>query len=120
MSIQSLNCHDRSGIVNAMALTSDGENIVVGGQFIMADAVTTKAVALWNFDTMSWQDPLGEGIEDGGWINAIAIYGSYIYVGGTFYISIGTSEVVMHAYNVARFDLDSVRPACGNTVLITP
>ncbi len=73
-----------SGQVNAIAV--NGSNVFVGGNFATADTMVVNRIARWSGG--SWS-ALGEGVGCGisyctPSVNAIAISGSNIYVGGMF------------------------------------
>lgn len=86
-----------NGPVHAIAIGDDG--VYVGGNFTKAGNVPASCIARW--DGTQWH-ALGEGVSSGGVlpvVNAIAVYGSDVYVGGFFY-----SAGLVVASNIARWD----------------
>ncbi len=61
------------------AITGDGENLYVGGNFTSAGILPANNVARW--DGRRWH-PLGTGIN--GYVYALAIFDSKLYAGGDF------------------------------------
>ncbi|HEX9991192.1 MAG TPA: S-layer homology domain-containing protein [Chloroflexia bacterium] len=80
---------------SAYALAADGNNIYVGGSFLMAGSVPARNIARW--DGTQWF-PLGTGTNDGP-VRAIAVNGSDVYAGGNFSTA-GSAA----AENIARWD----------------
>jgi len=82
------------GPVNAVAIS--GNDVYVGGNFGSAGTATAGKIAKWNNLTGTWS-ALGSGIVgDNSSIQAIAVVGTKVYVGGTF-----TSIGGVSANNVA-------------------
>ena len=69
---------------NVLALAVSGSNVYVGGLFSFADSISVNHVAKW--DGVSWS-ALGTGIQQATSsttpVNAIAVHGNDVYVGGT-------------------------------------
>lgn len=89
---------DTYGDVFVSAITVSGNDVYVGGLFTKASDVSVNSIAKWNGSR--W-DSLGSGVRDmygNGVINAIAVSGNEIYVGGYF---IEAGEV--SAKNVAKW-----------------
>lgn len=82
------------------ALAINGNNIYVGGSFIRAGATTVDKIAQWNGN--GWLS-MGDGVEDMtanvGKVEAIAILGQDVYVGGDF-----TSIGGILANSLAKWD----------------
>jgi len=88
-----------SGVVTALAVV--GNEVVVGGNFTLAGGVSANYVARFNTQTNTWST-LGTGSQNGVFgsnVNALAVVGNEVYVGGAF-ISAGG----VFANNVARFN----------------
>jgi hypothetical protein len=86
------------GIVYALAVV--GNEVFVGGGFILAGGVSANSVARFNPQTNTWSS-LGTGSSNGvsGGVSALAVVGNEVYVGGSFTEAGGVS-----ARNVARFN----------------
>jgi uncharacterized protein YfaQ (DUF2300 family) len=87
-----------NGNVNALAVV--GNEVVVGGGFILAGGVSANRVARFNTQTNTWS-ALGTGSQNGvsGGVFALAVVGNEVFVGGSF-----TSAGGVSANNVARFN----------------
>jgi hypothetical protein len=89
-------------LVNALAVV--GNEVVVGGVFTSAGGVSANYVARFNTQTNTWSS-LGTGSQNGvsggdfPYVNALAVSGNEVYVGGRF-----TSAGGVSANNVARFN----------------
>ena len=98
-----------SGAVNGVnssvsAIAISGSDVYVGGQFTLLGDGTTSAnyIAKWNTTTSTWST-LPSGASNGvlyGGVNAIAISGSDVYVGGDFAL-LGDGATL--AYHMARW-----------------
>jgi hypothetical protein len=84
--------------VNALAVV--GNEVFVGGVFTSAGGVSANRVARFNTLTNTWSS-LGTGSSNGVnyWVNALAVVGNEVFVGGTFTQAGGVS-----ANGVARFN----------------
>jgi hypothetical protein len=84
--------------VNALVIS--GNTVYVGGRFTQAGSVPASFVARFDITTQSWSS-LGSGAANGvsGFVDALAVSGSGLYVGGLF-IQAGAVPV----RNIARFD----------------
>jgi len=73
-----------SGIVRAVAADGQG-NVYVGGLFTSAGGVSANYVARFNTQTNTWSS-LGTGSSNGvnSTVNALAVVGNEVYVGGAF------------------------------------
>jgi hypothetical protein len=87
-----------SGDVYALAVV--GNEVVVGGVFTSAGGVSANNVARFNTQTNTWST-LGTGSSNGvfGGVDALAVVGNDVVVGGYFFFAGGVS-----ANNVARFN----------------
>jgi hypothetical protein len=69
---------------NVLALAISGSNVYVGGLFSFADSISVNHIAKW--DGLGWT-ALGTGIQQATSsttpVNAIAVHGNDVYVGGT-------------------------------------
>ncbi|MBX7209370.1 MAG: choice-of-anchor D domain-containing protein [Verrucomicrobiaceae bacterium] len=73
-----------AGTANVFALAMIGSDLYVGGDFTSAGGITANRVAKWNTVTQTWS-ALGTGIVRGsnsGRVQALAVMGSDLYVGG--------------------------------------
>lgn len=78
------------GSVSALAIDASG-NVYAGGYFSAAGPMSAKSIAMWN--GVRWST-LTTGIMDGsysGTVNAIAVSGNNVYVGGDF-STVGTTS----------------------------
>jgi hypothetical protein len=84
----------------ALALAIAGSDVYVGGVFTEAGGATANRVARFNTSTQTWSS-LGVGAANGvsGLVNAIAVVGTDVYVGGEFTLAGGAT-----ANRVARFN----------------
>jgi hypothetical protein len=82
------------------ALAVVGNEVVVGGDFTSAGGVSANRVARFNTQTNTWST-LGTGSSNGvnGGVNALAVVGNEVVVGGSFTFAGGVS-----ANHVARFN----------------
>jgi hypothetical protein len=87
-----------SSTVAALAVV--GNEVVVGGYFFFAGGVSANRVARFNTQTNTWST-LGTGSSNGvnDYVNALAVSGSNVFVGGWF-----TSAGGVSANGVARFN----------------
>jgi hypothetical protein len=97
----SLGTGSSNGVNNVVyALAVVGNEVVVGGQFTSAGGVSANRVARFNTQTNTWST-LGTGSSNGvnNVVNALAVVGNEVVVGGQF-----TSAGGVSANNVARFN----------------
>jgi len=97
----SLGTGSSNGVNNTVyALAVSGSEVFVGGFFTSAGGVSANRVARFNTLTNTWSS-LGTGSSNGvnSWVNALAVVGNEVYVGGTFTQAGGVS-----ANRVARFN----------------
>ena len=98
----SLGTGSSNGVNNYVtALAVVGNEVYVGGYFTSAGGVSARNVARFNTQTNTWST-LGTGSSNGVFgsnVNALAVVGNEVYVGGAF-ISAGG----VFANNVARFN----------------
>jgi hypothetical protein len=93
-----------TGLVYVNALAVVGNEVVVGGSFTSAGGVSANNVARFNTQTNTWST-LGTGSQNGVsgtglvYVNALAVVGNEVVVGGSF-----TSAGGVSANNVARFN----------------
>jgi hypothetical protein len=90
-----------SGVyTHVFALAVVGNEVFVGGEFTSAGGVSANHVARFNTQTNTWSS-LGTGSSNGvnGWVNALAVVGNEVVVGGVF-----TSAGGVSANRVARFN----------------
>ncbi len=93
---------DSNPTVNAIAVT--GSDVYVGGRFTQAGGVSANNVARFNTNTNTWS-ALGSGSSNGvsgDYVNALAVMGNEVYVGGYFFNAGGVS-----ANRVARFNTNT-------------
>ena len=76
------------------ALTTRGNELVVGGNFTMAGTTPANNIAIWNGSQWS---ALGDGLN--GTVKTILVSGNNIYVGGQFTMAGSNSS-----YSIARWD----------------
>jgi hypothetical protein len=87
--------------VNAVAFDGSG-NLYIGGSFVVAGKVVANRIAKW--DGHEWSD-LNGGLN--GPVNAIAVSGSNVYVGGAFTLAEDgdpNNGIVISVNNIARWD----------------
>jgi len=79
-----------NGIVNAVALIAD--DIYVGGAFTSAGGVAASNIARW--DGTNWSSLPGTGTSNGtnNTVNALAVSGTDLYVGGQFTVAGGSGR----------------------------
>jgi len=63
------------------AIATDGDDLIVGGQFSSADGLSLNSLARWSTTDNAWS-PIGNGVS--GQVNAILVEGERIFVGGKF------------------------------------
>jgi len=96
-----------NGRVNAIAIADNGD-VYVGGEFTATTSgLTVSGLARWDVDTSTWIT-VGDGVFDfdgttPGKVNALAINGSDLYVGGEFG-KVGSGAGQISAAYIARWD----------------
>lgn len=97
-----------SGISNGLdrpvqTLVVSGNTLYVGGQFSNAGGAPARGLAAWNINAQTWNS-IGNGVENGvhGYVFALALNGSDLYVGGGF-----DRAGTITATNVARWNTSS-------------
>jgi hypothetical protein len=86
------------------ALASYGPALYAGGDFTSMDWVPVNRMAKWNGSTWSG---VGGGVSEGGLettIEAMAVYGDSLYVGGSFDHAFDPSGAGVDALNIARWN----------------
>jgi len=103
---RSLNIDAGNGVNGPVyAIAVNGQDVYVGGKFTAAGGVRAASIAKWNNRTNAWS-ALGEGVSQYdpdeesplGTVNAIAISGKDVYIGGRF-----DRAGSVDAYNVAHW-----------------
>lgn len=110
--------HDVGGGVNASGygtvwdlVALGGGALVAGGAFGIAGTVPVDDVALWNGFAWSRLGPDLSNQVYGSDVRRLCLYGGYLYIGGSFDLLGGTTEV----QRVVRFDGTTLHP-CGGAV----
>jgi hypothetical protein len=99
------------GPVHTLAL--GGRDLYIGGSFGTADSIRTNNIARLTIPTASWSTldsgvySIGQGDE----VNAIAIEGNGIYVGGRFRIAGDNVNIVRHVAHWNGSSWDALQPA---------
>ena len=86
------------------AVVDAGTVVYVGGLFTAAGNVSANNVACWNKTTRSWS-ALGSATQNGtgGVVNALAVIGGDLYVGGTFSAVSDSAQNGLVAKNLAKW-----------------
>lgn len=90
--------HTLNGIVRALAVSTDGTTVYVGGDFTTVDGVTRNRLAAFNASTgalTSWAP------SSSGYVNALAASASRVYVGGAFSKLAGVTTTNLGAVTTA-------------------
>lgn len=97
-----------NGSVNALAMI--GADLFVGGAFTTASsgtqsAISTSRVAKWDMIGSTWS-PLGSAAQNGtgGTVNALAVIGTGLFVGGNFNTVNSSTQSAISAKSIARWD----------------
>lgn len=99
------------GGINALAVS--GTDLYVGGQFSTMysstqNGISAKNVAKWETVTGLWS-PLGSasqnGVSSGSAVNALAVSGQDLYVGGTFSNVSSSTQVAISTKYIAKWDM---------------
>ena len=86
------------------AITASGSNAYVGGNFTSASPVSANHIARWNNGWSALTNFFGGQDGVNGYVNAIAVSGSNVYVGGNFTGAAGGAS----ATNIAMYDCSSI------------
>ncbi|NVO03323.1 MAG: T9SS type A sorting domain-containing protein [Bacteroidetes bacterium] len=81
--------------VNALAII--GTNLYVGGSFLNAGGISAPRIAMWSMSTLTWSGLLTGVTSASSSVQALAVSGTNLYVGGKFTQvgGIGASNVAM-------------------------
>lgn len=88
-----------------------GDAVVVGSRLIVSAGLTALSLATGAIDA-TWTPPTTPG-----WINALAVVGSTLYIGGNFTTFGGAARANLAAVDVATAQLTSWAPAADGAVL---
>ena len=104
------------GTVNALAVA--GADVYVGGDFTQAGTTATSGIARWNATTSTWS-PLGAGVD--GFspftsVNALAVAGADVYVGGYFTYAGTTAASRVARWNAATGPWSPLGAGLNNVV----
>ncbi len=100
-----------SGSVSALAISGNGTDLFVGGEFTQSHNGTTTNLnniaryALTGVNANTWSALAGNGLSDGsgGFVSALAISGNDLFVGGSFTRT--HNGATLNLNNIARFDI---------------
>jgi hypothetical protein len=105
----------RNGVNNTVnALAVVGADLYVGGSFITASDstqlnISVNHIARWSTTSNSWS-PLGSpaqnGMNLGGQVNALALVGTDLYVGGDFTTASDSTQANLFVNHIARWSID--------------
>src|SRR5688572_14733705 len=94
------------------AITIYNGNVIVGGDFSTAGAVTANKVAKWNPVTSTWY-AMGTGMND--YVKSAAVYNGKLYVGGPFTIADGQTRNCIASW----YEVPSVPPVANINASVT-
>jgi N-acetylneuraminic acid mutarotase len=106
------------GTVSALAVV--GNEVVVGGYFTSAGGVSANSVARFNTQTNTWSS-LGTGSSNGvsgGGVNALAVSGSEVFVGGGFTLAGGIASTFIARWNSGTSRVEQLSPTAPKTFLL--
>lgn len=95
------------------AITKYNGNIIAGGDFTTADAITANRVAKWNPATLSWS-AMGAGMND--YIRALIPYKGELYAGGAFTQADNQSR----GYIAKWYEVPAIPPVAAFTANTNP
>jgi Kelch motif. len=107
--------------VNALAVV--GNEVVVGGLFTSAGGVSANNVARFNTQTNTWSS-LGTGSSNGvsggdfPYVNALAVVGNEVYVGGAFTLAGGIASTFIARWNSGTSRVEQLSPTAPKTFLL--
>ena len=103
--------------VSALAVV--GNEVVVGGDFTSAGGVSANYVARFNTQTNTWST-LGTGSSNGveGRVNALAVVGNEVVVGGFFSSAGGVSANNVARWNSGTSRVEQLSPTAPKTFLL--
>ena len=106
------------------ALAVVGNEVVVGGIFTSAGGVSANYVARFNTQTNTWST-LGTGSQNGvsfgsslATVNALAVSGNEVYVGGRFISAGGVSAIGVARWNSGTSRVEQLSPTAPKTFLL--
>jgi hypothetical protein len=104
-------------VVTALAVV--GNEVVVGGLFTSAGGVSANRVARFNTQTNTWS-ALGTGSSNGvnGFVNALAVVGNEVVVGGEFTSAGGVSANFVARWNSGTSRVEQLSPTAPKTFLL--
>jgi hypothetical protein len=105
------------GSVSALAVV--GNEVFVGGAFTSAGGVSARNVARFNTLTNTWST-LGTGSSNGvsGFVDALAVVGNEVVVGGTFTSAGGVSANFVARWNSGTSRVEQLSPTAPKTFLL--
>jgi hypothetical protein len=108
--------------VNSTVYTQavSGSEVVVGGTFTQAGGVSANYVARFNTQTNTWSS-LGTGSSNGvsgGGVNALAVSGSEVFVGGGFTLAGGIASTFIARWNSGTSRVEQLSPTAPKTFLL--
>jgi hypothetical protein len=108
------------GIVSAVnALAVVGNEVYVGGDFTEAGGVSANYVARFNTQTNTWSS-LGTGSSNGvnDWVQALAVVGNEVVVGGDFTLAGGIASTFIARWNSGTSRVEQLSPTAPKTFLL--
>jgi hypothetical protein len=108
------------GIVSAVnALAVVGNEVYVGGDFTEAGGVSANRVARFNTQTNTWSS-LGTGSSNGVnyWVQALAVVGNEVFVGGEFTLAGGIASTFIARWNSGTSRVEQLSPTAPKTFLL--
>jgi hypothetical protein len=104
---------------NVFELAVVGNEVFVGGSFTEAGGVRANRVARFNTQTNTWSS-LGTGSQNGvnSGVNALAVVGNEVYVGGSFTEAGGVSANYVARWNSGTSRVEQLSPTAPKTFLL--